>query len=356
LLEQLQQSERGYRNLVDHSPDLVWAVEADGMFTYLGESLERMTGFRPDELLGKHWRNLVVPESMDAGQAAWQAIQERMDEDLQFRVVLPLAGGGSMAAEVNMVATVIEGRFAGAQGSIRDIRERERLEEDLRRQAAAIAANEERANLARELHDSVTQALFSMGLTARALELLLDRDPDAAKQKLAELRELQKDALAEMRTLIFELRPQGLETDGLAQALRNHGAAVQSRTGMSVSVEVEYDERLPLDMEESLYRIAQEALHNVVKHANAEHARIVLRQAGRELKLSVEDDGVGFDPNLAPRGHLGLVGMRQRAERIGAELDIHKRPGGGSKVRVSLPLVRSGATEAASAAASTSAE
>ncbi len=351
LLEQLQQSERGYRNLVDHSPDLVWSVDAEGSFTYLGESLERLTGFRVEELLGRHWTTLLLPESMAVGESAWQAVQDRPAEDLQFRVMLPLAAGGGMAAEVNMVATVVEGRFAGAQGSIRDIRERERLEEDLRRQAAAIAANEERANLARELHDSVTQALFSMGLTARALELLLDRDPDAAKQKVAELRELQKDALAEMRTLIFELRPQGLEADGLAQALRNHGAAVQGRTGLSVSVEVEYDERLPLDIEESLYRIAQEALHNVVKHANAEHARIALRQAGRELRLSVEDDGVGFDPSLAARGHLGLVGMRQRADRIGGELDILGQPGGGSKVRVSLPLARAGVAEPASASA-----
>ena len=340
LLEQREESERRYRHLVDHSPDLVWAVDAEGTFTYLGDALERMTGRRSDELLGQHWRHLITPESLSAAQAAWQAIQERPDEELQLRVELPLAGGGAMAAEVNLVATTVDGRFAGAQGSIRDIRERERIDDDLRRQAAAIAANEERANLARELHDSVTQALFSMGLTARALELLLDRDPDAARQKLAELRELQKDALAEMRTLIFELRPQGLETDGLAQALRNHAAAVEGRTGLSVSVEVEHEERLPLDMEESLYRIAQEALHNVVKHANAQHARIALKRIGRELRLVVEDDGIGFDPGLAPRGHLGLVGMRQRAERMGGELDIARRPGGGSKVRVSVPIAR----------------
>ncbi|HET6380933.1 MAG TPA: GAF domain-containing protein [candidate division Zixibacteria bacterium] len=338
LLEQLAESERRYRHLVDHSPDLVWSVDAEGHFTYLGESLERITGFRPHELLGSHWERLVGGESLEAARAAWRAVRERPEDDLQFRIQLPLAGGGTMAAEVNMVGILVDGRFAGAQGSIRDIRERERLEEDLRRQAAALAANEERANLARELHDSVTQALFSMGLTARALEMVMERDPAAAREKIRELRDLQRDALAEMRTLIFELRPQALETDGLAQALRNHGAAVHGRTGLSVSVEVEYDERMPLDVEEALYRIAQEALHNVVKHANAQHATIGLRRVGRELRLTVEDDGVGFDPQAIPRGHLGVVGMRQRAERIGAELSIGRRPSGGTKVRVSLPL------------------
>ncbi|HEY8177951.1 MAG TPA: sensor histidine kinase, partial [Candidatus Limnocylindria bacterium] len=242
------------------------------------------------------------------------------------------------AVEISMVATLVDGRFAGAHGSVRDIRQRERLEQDLRRQAAALAANEERANLARELHDSVTQALFSMGLTARALELLFDRDPEAARAKLAELKELQKDALAEMRTLIFELRPQGLETDGLAQALRNHGAAVQGRTGLAVSVEVESEERLPLDIEEAFYRVAQEALHNVVKHANAHTARIELRRTGRKVRLTVEDDGTGFDPAEIARGHLGLIGMQQRAERIGAELEVGHRPGNGTRVRMTLPL------------------
>ena len=338
LYEQLRDSERRYRHLVDNSPDLIWSVDADGNFTYLGDSLERMTGFHAEELLGKHFEVLSAPDTLAIVRAGWLAMQERPEDEQQIRLELPMAGGGTMAAEISMVATVVDGRFAGAHGSVRDIRERERLEQDLRRQAAAIAANEERANLARELHDSVTQALFSMGLTARALELLLDRDPQAVREKLAELRELQKDALAEMRTLIFELRPQGLETDGLAQALRNHAAAVQGRTGMAVAVEVDAEERLPLDMEEALYRIAQEALHNVVKHANASQARLGLRRVGGQLRLTIEDDGVGFDPAAVTRGHLGLVGMQQRAERIGAALDIGKRPGGGTRIRASLAL------------------
>jgi PAS domain S-box-containing protein len=332
LLEQMQGSERRYRHLVEHSPDLVWSVDAAGIFTYLGEALERMTGMQPQDLVGHHWGEIVTEESMPVAQRAWAAVQERPDEEIQLRVVLRRSGGGGLPTEVNMVATTVNGRFAGAQGSIRDIHERERLEEDLRRQAAAIAL------MARELHDSVTQALFSMGLTARTLEMLLDRDPEAARGKLAELRELQKDALAEMRTLIFELRPQGLETDGLAQALRNHAAAVQGRTGLAVAVEIDVNERLPLHAEEALYRVAQEALHNVVKHANAQNARISLRHVGRELRLTVEDDGIGFDPGAVPSGHLGVVGMGQRVERIGGRLDITVRPGGGTRVRATLPL------------------
>ncbi|HET6745132.1 MAG TPA: GAF domain-containing protein [Candidatus Limnocylindria bacterium] len=351
LYEQLRDSERRYRHLVDNSPDLVWSVDADGNFTYLGDSLERMTGFHADELIGKHFEVLSAPEAVAIVRAGWQQMQEHLDDEQRIRIDLPLAGGGTMAAEISMVATVVDGRFAGAHGSVRDIRERERLEQDLRRQAVDIAANEERANLARELHDSVTQALFSMGLTARALELLLDRDPQAVRDKLAELRELQKDALAEMRTLIFELRPQGLETDGLAQALRNHAAAIEGRTGLAVAVEVEAAERLPLDVEEALYRIAQEALHNVVKHANAREARIGLARVGRQLRLSIEDDGIGFDPAAVPRGHLGLVGMQQRAERIGASLEIGPRPGGGPRIRASLPLSTAATRRMAAASA-----
>jgi PAS domain S-box-containing protein len=338
LYEQLRDSERRYRHLVDNSPDLVWSVDADGTFTYLGESLERMTGFRPEELLGKPFEVISTPETVAAVRSAWRTMHVNPEDEQQVRLDLPLAGGGTMAVEISMVATVVDGRFAGAHGSVRDVRQRERLEVDLRRQAAAIAANEERANLARELHDSVTQALFSMGLTARAMELLLDRDPEAARGKLTELQELQKDALAEMRTLIFELRPQGLETDGLAQALRNHGAAVEGRTGLAVSVEVESEERLPLDIEEAFYRVAQEALHNVVKHANAHNARIELKRTGRKVRLTVEDDGIGFDPTEIARGHLGLIGMQQRAERIGAELEVGHRPGNGTRVRMTLPL------------------
>jgi len=238
-----------------------------------------------------------------------------------------------------MTGTIVDGRFAGAHGAVRDISERERLEGDLRTQAAEIAASQERSHLARELHDSVTQALFSMGLTLRTLELMLESDPDKASTKVAELRELQQDALAEMRTLIFELRPSSLESDGLVQALRTHATAVQRRTGLTIVVDAEHIERLPLATEEALYRIGQEAIHNVVKHANASNATIRIAADGDDrLRLTVTDDGDGFDPTAVPRGHLGLIGMRQRVDLVGGELEVESAPGKGTTVDALVPI------------------
>src|SRR4029079_18372191 len=128
--------------------------------------------------------------------------------------------------------TVSPGASAAIHARPRNISERERLEQNLRRQAGELASSQERAHLARELHDSVTQALFSMTLVTRSTELLVDRDPAAAKERLGSLRDLQREALAEMRALIFELRPGNLENDGLLAALRTHAAALQGRIGL----------------------------------------------------------------------------------------------------------------------------
>jgi PAS domain S-box-containing protein len=339
LYAELGDSERRYRHLVDNSPDIVWSVDADGRFTFFSDSLEPRTGWKPSQLLGRHWTDLtaVDPESRAIAEAGWRRMHDQPSVEQRIRIMLPLPDGSATPVEIAMIATSAEGAFAGAHGSVRDVSERERLEEELRRHAAELAANQERAHLARELHDSVTQALFSMGLTLRTLELLLDSDPDAAGGKVRELRELQRDALAEMRALIFELRPASLETDGLLQALRNHAAAVQGRTGLAVTVDADRVDRLPIPTEEALYRIGQEALHNVVKHANAERATIRLRRDGERVVLTVEDDGSGFSPQAVARGHLGLLGMRQRADLIGGELRVESTPDHGTRVEVSVP-------------------
>jgi PAS domain S-box-containing protein len=338
LYAELEESERRYRHLVDNSPDIVWSVDADGKFTFFSDSLEARTGWKPEQLIGQPFTVLAAQGSMQAAATAWGELRHHPEREQRVRLDLPLPDGRMAQTEVAMTGTLVDGRFAGAHGSVRDISERERLEGDLRRQAAELAASQERAHLARELHDSVTQALFSMGLTLRTLELLLSTDPAAAQPKLAELRELQKDALAEMRTLIFELRPSSLESDGLIQALRTHATAVQRRTGLTIVVDAEPIDRLSLTAEEALYRIGQEALHNIVKHANASNATIRIVREGNRVRLSVTDDGTGFAPDEVPRGHLGLIGMRQRVELVGGDLRVESRPGRGTTIEASVPI------------------
>jgi signal transduction histidine kinase len=167
--------------------------------------------------------------------------------------------------------------------------------------------------------------------------MLLDRDPEAARTQLAQLRELQREALAEMRALIFELRPGNLEQDGLTRALKTHTAALQGRIGLPVAVESTIEDRLPLPVEEVLYRIAQEALHNVVKHANARQVRVELGRVSSGVRMKIIDDGRGFDPDKVPTGHLGLAGMQARATKIGAKFACHSESGIGTTIEVTVP-------------------
>lgn len=346
LYAELQRSEERYRYLLRHSPDVAFSIDAEGRFTFLSDVVERLTGVPAADSLGRRFTVLVHPDSVLELDAAWAAITQPPFADFELRFLMPDAQGRAIPAEIRAIAMVVGGVFAGVHGLIRDLREQVRLEEHLGRQAADLAAAQERGKLAQELHDSVTQALFSMTLTTRSVELLVDRDPAAARRMLTELRELEREALAEMRALIFELRPGNLEEDGLVQALRTHTAGVQGRSGLPISVECTLsDARPPLPVESALYRIAQEALHNIVKHAQATRASVRLEEDAWELRLIVEDDGVGFDPADVPTGHLGLAGMRARAAQVGGHATVTTARGGGTRVAVHVPVQRGGAPE-----------
>ncbi|HEY3523358.1 MAG TPA: GAF domain-containing protein [Candidatus Limnocylindrales bacterium] len=352
LERQLRASEERYRFLVENSPDIVFATDREGRYTYYSETVEQLTGWRPDELLGQHFSHIVDLETFPDAAEAWTRFAARPTEMQVSRFSLRTKDGRRLPVEVSAVGmTDRDGAFAGIHGAARDVSERERLEHDLRGQAAELAASEERAHLARELHDSVTQALFSMTLITRTIELLLDRDPPAAREKLTGLRDLQRDALAEMRSLIFELRPGSLEQDGLVHALRTHAAAVEGRVGLPIVLEADGLDRLAIEIEEALYRIAQEALHNVVKHAGARQVRIVLRSESGAARLRVEDDGKGFDPAAVPPGHLGLAGMHARAERLGGTLVVSSGSSSGTRIDVRIPVPRADASESQSRSA-----
>jgi PAS domain S-box-containing protein len=337
--QQLRDSEARYRYLVTASPDVVWEVDLEGRFTFVSDAIERMTGWSWSDVVGRRMVDAITAETLPAAERQLMEVRADPDRVTVARFGLRHRDGSTVPIENFAMGLVRDGVLIGGHGAGRDLSDRDRMETDLRRQAAELAASAERAHLARELHDSVTQALFAMSLTTRSIELLLPRDREAALEKFEELRQLQREALAEMRSLIFELRPGSLERDGLAQALRTHTAALESRVGLSILVTTVLPERLPLELEDNLFRIAQEALHNVVKHAAAKHVRVTVEARGDFVRLSVTDDGRGFDPAAVPEAHLGLTGMRARAERLGGTVTIRSRPGEGTTVEIRMPIV-----------------
>ncbi len=199
-----------------------------------------------------------------------------------------------------------------------------------------LAVLEERRRLARELHDSVTQSLFSMSLLAQVLPDLWEVDRDEARAGLSQIRDLTRAALAEMRALLFELRPTALGERGLAHALREHVAAFERRAGIPVALDVVGDPALPELVEQALFRIAQEALANVARHAQARRVRLSLRGPA-PLRLLIADDGQGFQPEHVGEGRFGLLSMRERAVQVGAWLRVRSAAGQGTEVAVEWP-------------------
>ena len=199
-------------------------------------------------------------------------------------------------------------------------------------------ALEERQRLARELHDSVSQALYGIALGARSARNRLARDPQRAVEPLDYVLSLAEAALADMRSLILELQPEALEREGLVGALAKRAEAIKGRYDIDMRTDLPDEPPIPVGTKQDIYRIAQEALHNLVKHSHAKHASLRLRVDRDALTMEVADDGEGFDPSQSYPGHFGLASMRERAQSGGGELQIESRPGEGTTVRVRVPI------------------
>jgi signal transduction histidine kinase len=212
----------------------------------------------------------------------------------------------------------------------------------LQRQAEQLAVLQERERLARELHDSVTQSLYSITLYARAAALALTAGKqESADCYLQELQETAQEGMRDMRLLIFQLHPPELETEGLAAVLQARLAAVEARAGLQTEFRVEGERRLPIAIEGELYWIAQESLNNVLKHAQAQHVTLRLRYTPENITLEVGDDGIGFDPldvRAEGRGGVGLRSIKERAARLGGTMLYDSRPGEGTRVKIEVAL------------------
>lgn len=211
---------------------------------------------------------------------------------------------------------------------------------DLYGHAQELAILEERQRLAHNLHDAVNQSLFSAGLIAEVLPRLWDRDQAEARRSLEDLRKLTRGAMAEMRALLAELRPSTLTDAELGDLLHLLGNAFSGRTNVLATVTVKGQGVLPAEVQVAIYRLSQEALNNVAKHAEANRVEILLEQDESSIDLTIRDDGKGFDTNQIFSGHYGLSMMRERAEAIGAHLSVVSQPGKGTALTLRWEEIR----------------
>ena len=308
----------------------VLELEADGRLTRvasLGTVPARQLSLRGDAATAPQPRGLTA-----------MAATAVVDDDV---LALPLQARGEVVGVLHAFAPTGTGwdderlDLAGglaAQAAVAI--ENSRLYERAREQAA----DEERQHLARELHDSVSQAIYAVVLTSHALRKRLFDDPEASAEAVDSVIELAEGALAEMRALIFELRPEALAEVGLVGALERQLDGLELRHGLKTESDLHDEPAIAFSAKQVLLRVVQEALHNVAKHAHATTVRVTMRERGDQLELSVADDGVGFDVTASYPGHLGLTSMHERVAALGGELEVSSEPGSGTTVRLELPL------------------
>jgi len=216
----------------------------------------------------------------------------------------------------------------------KEIEQRTKIEKELAEKAAEEAVTADRTRLARDLHDAVTQTLFSASLTAEVLPELWEMDVDEAVRSTEELRQLTRGALAEMRTLLLELRPAALTQTRLSDLIKQLCEAFIGRSRLPITLSIEGDCKLPPEVQVAVYRIAQESLNNIFKYARATQVNVSLSLFPDGLHFEICDNGIGFDMSTSKPTSLGLRIMRERAEAIGADYHISSTPGSGTCVEV----------------------
>jgi PAS domain S-box-containing protein len=366
-VEELRESEARFKAMFDNSAVGVSLMSLDRRILQINPTVTQITGYSAEEMVVINPTDLVVEEDRSIDRELFQELVKgqrdqyliekryiRKDGSIFWgRINFALVRDAQQNPQyiVGMIEDITEEkrgeeRLVAQEAAYRRLLEQriaERTEElnqaneRLREKAAQDAVIAERTRLARDLHDAVTQALFSTTLIADVLPSIWEMNPDEGKRRLEEVRQLTRGALAEMRTLLVELRPNALVEVPLPSLLRQLTEAMISRSRINIQFSADGDEtgerKLPADVQISLYRIAQEALNNVVKHANASQAVVTLR-VGESVRMTVADNGSGFDPSTITGDHLGLKIMRERADVIGARLLVYSEPGEGTQISV----------------------
>jgi PAS domain S-box-containing protein len=326
--EELENSYNRYIDLYDFAPVGYLTVNVKGIILEANLSAANLLGVERKKLIRDRLANFVVKEDQDAFYFLHKKL---FASPIQMACEIRLKRGGNpFYALLEGITTQGNGAESSCRLTINDISRQKAAE-----QALELAVLEERQRLARDLHDSVNQSLFSAGLIAEVLPRLWERDQNEARRSLEDLRCLTRGAQAEMRALLAELRPTTLTDTELGDLLRTLGTAFTARTNVPVSETVSGGGSLPAETQVALYRICQEALNNIAKHAKAHQVEIDLCHAPRGVELYIRDNGRGFvTSEVVTSDHYGLGMMRERAEAVGAKLTVTSQPGKGTEIAI----------------------
>jgi two-component system nitrate/nitrite sensor histidine kinase NarX len=273
---------------------------------------------------------VVHPDDRVYVDERWRAGLSGEPYDIEHRLLVE--GQVKWVREKAFLEYNVEGELLGGFGITQDVTTRRAAEEALREIEARQAAEQVRASLARDLHDSVSQAIFAAALKAEALELAGEGVDERVVLVAKQMQRLCRGALADLRTMLLELRGEGLEGIAMEQLLRQLVDAAEGRTSARVELAVQESSALPSAVQVAFYRVTQEALNNVARHAGATRAWVEAHLSETEASLEVRDDGRGFAPGESAPGHLGLRSMQERAAEIGADLRVTSVQGQGTCV------------------------
>ena len=348
--EALREREARYRAVIENVGEGIGFVDPEEQFTFANPAAEGIFGVLPTGLLGHSLRKFTTPEQF--GVIREQTRQRRLNEKGLYEIEISRPDGEKRSLLITTVPQFdSQGEFVGTFGVFRDITQRKRAEETLRRYAEQLrvltarlanAEEGERRRLAQELHDRVGQNLTALSINLNIVRDLLS--PELAVRigpRLEDSLELVSETMEHIRDVMAELRPPVLDDYGLLASLRWYGQRFAQRTGLAIATQgADPTPRLPLATEITLFRIAQEALTNAARHAQAHQVSVTLDAAAGGVRLTIADDGIGFDPELhtQPNGRhaWGLLTMSERAESAGGRLVMDAAPGRGTRVIVEV--------------------
>jgi PAS domain S-box-containing protein len=336
--EKLRQSETKYRDLVENANSIILEMDTQGNIIYFNPFAQQFFGYTEEEILGRNAIGTIVPAVDTSGNDLQGLINDLTHNPGKYynsenenmksngeRVWVAWTNKGHYGSDDKLSHILCIGIDRTEQKYTANL---------LSEQARSEATIAERTRLARDLHDAVSQTLFSASLIAEVLPRIWEKNRAEGLKRLEEIRQLTRGALAEMRTLLFELRPAALADAELKDLLRHLTDSVSGRNLVPISLQVEGDCKLPPDVKIALYRIAQEALNNVGKHSGASSATVTLYCQPERLTLHIADNGHGFEIEKTSSGSFGLDIMRERANSIGAILNIESKINEGTEVMV----------------------